>query len=404
MFWGYFNFHIKGEFLSRLGLLLISCSYLSLFVLGFLDNSRGPLYPQILAEYNLNSSVGSMIFVVPSLFSFIGSYLAKYFVQSIASIKGLFFGSILMAFGYLFFSMSPSFNFVTLSLGMFGFGLGVTSVFEHVAIQKAAGEKTRRKWLSGLHSIYAFASVVAPFLIHWSLERGHEWHEIIFYFSLVGLVIVGFIFVVMVLYSKKDYAMKIISKDVFELNATSKSSLILICIIVAFYVSAEISIATRITQLLTTEKSMALADATNYVTYFFLLLFTGRVFFTFVSFPNVSAAKLLLICHSVSSISFLLGLFVSPWFLVLCGITMAPCYALNMDYIAEVYQNQSPKVMAQVMSMTALTVLIFHYSLGVLTDMFSVSQALLLSPLFIVICIISLIIFDKKYGLGSYKQ
>ncbi len=308
-----------------------------------------------------------------------------------------------MALGYLFFSMSPSFNFVALSLGMFGFGLGVTSVFEHVAIQKAADENSRRKWLSGLHAIYAFASVVAPFLIHWALENNYSWRDTLFAFSLVGVAVVCFLFVVMFLYSKKDHAMKIISKDVFELNANSRTSLFLICIIVAFYVSAEISIATRITQLLTTEHAMPLSEATKYVTYFFLLLFIGRVFFTFVSFQKVSAANLLLICHFVSLVSFLLGLFVNPWFLVFCGVTMAPCYALNMDYIAEVYQNQSPKIMAQVMSMTSLTVLIFHYALGVFTDMFSVSKALLVSPLLILICIISLFVFDKKYGLRSHK-
>ncbi len=180
-------------------------------------------------------------------------------------------------------------------------------------------------------------------------------------------------------------------------NVDSKTSIGLVCIIVAFYVCAEISIATRITQLLTSEHSMPLSEATGYVTYFFLLLFVGRMFFTFVSFPNISSSRLLMISHAISILCLLGGLFIQPWLLVFCGLTMAPCYALNMDYIAHVYKSESPKVMAQAMSFTSLVVVLFHYLLGVLTDYSSVGKALLVSPILLVICFCALFLFDKKF-------
>ena len=161
---------------------------------------------------------------------------------------------------------------------------------------------------------------------------------------------------------------------------------------------AEISIATRITQLLTSDYGYTLVKAANYVTYFFLLLFLGRVFFTFVSFAKYGAEKLLIICHVFSLVFFIVGIFYNPFFLVLCGLTMAPCYALNMDYIATVYQTSATKVMAQSMSATSLVVMLAHYLIGVLSDMFSVKMALLFPALLLVFCILSLFAFSNLHS------
>lgn len=374
---------------------------MSLFVLGFLDNTRGPLYPQILTDLNLNSSMGSFIFVIPSTLSFVGSYCSQFFVQKLASITGVLLGAVFMVFSYLIFSYADNLFILATCLAFFGLGIGITSVFEHVSIQKAASEKTRRKWLSGLHTIYAFASLVAPFLIQYGLKEGKVWRDFFREFSLMSLAVLFILTLVFIFYRKKDLAMPLKGRDLGATTTmTSKKPIILVSTFVAFYVVAEISIATRVTQLLTEDYNYSLAEAAKYVTYFFMFLFIGRLFFTFVSFARLGAEKLLITAHCISLVFFAIGLFVNPFFLVLCGLSMAPCYALNMDYIASVYQSSATKVMAQAMSATSLVVMLAHYFIGVLTDMYSVKIALLFPILLLFISLCSLVLFHNKYYKG----
>ena len=46
---------------------LILISFASLFVFGISDNIRGPLFPEILKEFNISDSMGSLMFALSSL-------------------------------------------------------------------------------------------------------------------------------------------------------------------------------------------------------------------------------------------------------------------------------------------------------------------------------------------------
>ncbi len=56
---------------------LILISYASLFVFGISDNIRGPLFPEILKEFNISDSMGSLMFALGSLSGFVASYFTR---------------------------------------------------------------------------------------------------------------------------------------------------------------------------------------------------------------------------------------------------------------------------------------------------------------------------------------
>ena len=64
----------------------IAFAYFTLFTLGFIDNARGPIYPQFLDYFGVSNALGSWVFTLSSLCSFLTALLAKFWLPRIGII------------------------------------------------------------------------------------------------------------------------------------------------------------------------------------------------------------------------------------------------------------------------------------------------------------------------------
>ena len=78
--------------------------------------------------------------------------------------------------------------------------------------------------------------------------------------------------------------------------------------------------------------------------------------------------------------------------MALSGATMAPFYPTGMTHLSELYGAQASKALAFGIGLCSLATVILHFTLGVLTQMFSLGAALWLAPAGLLVVVLLLFI------------
>ena len=155
----------------------IFIAYFALLAFGLLDNIRGPFFPEITNDLKLRDDQASWFFAFTSVVAFLGSYYAPKVQSFIGSLMGLRLGLLFLFLGFFVMSFADSLGFLLLGSGMFGMGMGLSQVFEHVCIQEGATVSLRRRLVNGLHSFYALAALFAPLSAGLLIELSWTWKE-----------------------------------------------------------------------------------------------------------------------------------------------------------------------------------------------------------------------------------
>ena len=66
---------------------IIALAYFALFIMGTIDNARGPIYPEILQNFNLTPAWGSWIFTLGSLVSFFVAISVDWWLKKLNEIN-----------------------------------------------------------------------------------------------------------------------------------------------------------------------------------------------------------------------------------------------------------------------------------------------------------------------------
>ena len=160
-------------------------AYLALLSFGLLDNIRGPFFPDLISDLSLRDDQASWFFAIASVVAFFGSYLAPRIQQTIGAIQGLRVGLLLISAGFYLMTLAESLFQLLLACAVFGMGMGVLQVFEHICIQEGSPPQLRRRLFNGLHSFYAAAAILAPLSATWIFDYGKSWR---WGFKIVALV------------------------------------------------------------------------------------------------------------------------------------------------------------------------------------------------------------------------
>lgn len=358
----------------------IIAAYVSLLSLGLLDNTRGPFLLDLTKDLSFTDTQASLLFVVPSFFSFLGCQFSNLLVYRIPPLRGIYYGMLIMGCGFLALANMMGIWSLVLWGGVFGIGFGMVSVFEHVAIQMGATEKTRRKLLSGLHSMYALSSLMAPLLIKYLYILQWTWRQGFVLVAMVPIVLSG-----LFLFLRRGGPEIDVERPREKTTRSHITHYLYVGLAVACYIGGELTISTRLTLYVRRYTEATPEFATYYLAVFFLLLFLGRILFTVFDSGRWKTETILLWSFSLSFFSFVCGLWLSPWFMSLCGILMAPCFAVCMDYVFDVFKSRAPEAMAYVMGMASLLIVPMHYAIGVVGDMWGLRVALMIGPALLVL-------------------
>lgn len=356
-------------------------AFFSMFALGISDNTRGPLFPELLRYFDLTNSQASFSFAFASGAAFFGNTLSAFVLKKIQLDKLLGFSLMLMMSGLYAMAVAPTFNLYILGCIIYGFSLGSTGVAQNLLIAENVSGDKQTKALSGLHGIYGLSSLIAPILASrapswfgenfpaWQIMS--QWQSALYVTSFFSaLVLLG------ILMTRPEPAFKGVAHYDEGIHG-KKSSIYTMLWFAGFfasYVGSEILVSSRLALYMRTYYNMSLEQSSNYVTYFFMFLLIGRLMFAFKSFGNKLRLQLNLSLF-LSLLFLVLGLWWHPFFLPLIGLAMAPFYPLSIVYISEKTGHQKRRFLTFVMGLQSLCVIGMHVGVGYLTDVYGLYYA-----------------------------
>lgn len=363
-------------------------AFISLFSLAFLDNSRGPFFQDIIVSLGLRDSRAAWFFMATSFMSFVLGRATPKILDFVSLLNLVRVGHLVMAMGFALVSFSNSLMSLVASAAVFGIGYGIVNVTENLLIVDGSSPQLRRQLLSGLHSIYAFSSLVAPLAISFLIEDGVTWRQAFFYFS--AMPVLAFI----ATFSAKPLEAETAEVEIHE-HKTPPGAL-LVSIGIGLYVMAELAVSTRLPLYLRRESATAADVASRFLAFFFFLLFLGRILFSLVRFSRLSNLQIMQGSLLLSAVVVTLGIFVSPAWLTISGFTMAPFFGVSLTYITESFGRDAKEALGAALALQSLFVVTMHFTLGWITEGWGIRVAMMAAPLCLLLGMLFIFIGSRK--------
>ncbi|MBC7457937.1 MAG: MFS transporter [Bdellovibrionaceae bacterium] len=368
-------------------------AFMSMFILGLTDNIRGPLFPEILNYFNLTSVKGSWSFATTSSAAFIGAYLSIQFLKRYTLSSLLMTAMLFMGCGVLIMGKAPAFWVFIIGSFSIGISIGFMGVAQNLLVTESVSDEKKTRTLSALHATYGLASFIAPLLAASATNATSSWRTT---FIIIGVLCFAYtLFQFLVKADPKFEVHQVLTAAQEDLVPVSRKALLFIGGVFAFYVVAEILIGTRLAQYMRNYYAMDLTQSSEYVTYFFLFMLIGRMFFA-VKKITMSTKKQMNISLALSLILLILGLNSHPIILTMVGLSMAPFYPLSIVYISQTTGIHARKFLTFAMGFQSLAVVSMHLGVGYLTDALGLFYAFGVGIFALVLSLVCLNFHPKK--------
>ncbi len=361
----------------------IVLAYISIFLFGLSDNLRGPLFADILREFSLSNSRGSLFFSLSSFVSMAGAFAAPRIIAKWGHLTSLWIFMLFMSLSFIGYALSPSFEWILFCAVFFGVSVGGLGVTQNLLVLQGSDQKHRGRAQGGLHSTYGLSSLIAPGVVILIAFLGFGW-RINFYVPAVLSLLTVFAILFM---SRKAAAAPSIEEH--EESARAKKSLgfpeVYWAILLCAYVALELMVSTRVTLLLREAFAFDLASANLWTSIFFVGLFVGRFAYTVKPLP-------LKLSHQLALSMFLgagmmaLGLLHRPEWISLSGFALSIFYPVWMTTLAKVFPDSFQRVASLGIALTGVSVVFMHTVIGGLTDLVGLVPAYAAVPILSFVC------------------
>lgn len=369
----------------------ILLSYFSLFVFGLADNIRGPLFPEILKEFAVSDSVGSLMFALGSLSGLVASWAARHLLLRYDRRKVLQSAALVMAISLVGMSQAPAFwVFLFFSVG-FGLSMGIVGLIPNVLVPLGSTPERKQRLLSGLHAFYGVASFLAPLVAASVGLLTGSWRWTFLVVSLAPLGLIG--------YSLHGSHAGLYKREPFSAEAhraKRKKNLrpqIFLATMLSFTVAAEILVSSRLALYMRRVWDFDLEQSSLYVTYFFVGLLAGRFLFALVHF-RASVRLQLTGSALLTAACFFAGIYLHPFFLVLTGFTVGPFYPLSISLISSEFPEDLDAAVSYMMATDSLMLVVMHLLVGKMSDVWGIESAMFTGPVFLFFSVVMI----NSYG------
>lgn len=361
---------------------LILCAYLSLFALGFADNVRGPLFPEILGAFGLSNSVGSLMWVLSSLGGAAGGWSCRWILRRFTRVKALNFSTALMGIGLFVIASAPTFPVVILGSILTGWAMGLTGVLQNAFVSMSTRDETRSRVLGGLHAMYGISSFLAPLGVAVIAMLGGGWR-----WALVGAgtcVILTAVGSHLRFHGAEHGSFSHVHKIPSRAPVSTKTS-VWWALALGSYVAAEVLVESRLALFARLETGASLESSSLMVTVFFVCLLASRLLTA--AWPvRGNPLGPLLFCLFASAGLVLAGLTWGPWALAVSGFAMGPIYPLSVAFLGREFGEGIDSVMGWALTVQGVMVASMHLGVGVLTDAVGIRSAMFVGPLALCFC------------------
>ncbi|ODV86642.1 hypothetical protein CANARDRAFT_180041, partial [[Candida] arabinofermentans NRRL YB-2248] len=265
----------------------ILTSFLSLFILGLIDQSIGSIMQYLLADYQINRIQISYLF----LFQFIG-YIISSFANNQLSLKfgiaGVYSYALLMNGIYCFlFSLRSPFVILILTSIFNGFGVGSLDCSLNLYIGNL---NYSNQILGMMHSFYGLGCFVSPVFVIYLIHQGMLWN---YYFLIIGsLITINFILVLILFKNetpaKFQYVMSSMNdgdddEDTSVLNILKNKSVQFFATSLFLYIGSELSLGVWLFNYILKIKSLDEKKASYITSTYWLFMTIGRFSLAFVT-------------------------------------------------------------------------------------------------------------------------
>jgi len=385
---------------------LVASTFWGLTTLSLVDNLRGPLYKQFLETFALTEKTGPLLFALNAAaamaINIFSSKWKAYLGLLNAYAVGLFCITlsqiILFASSYLPLPYSSWFFF--LAAIVLGIGMGMGFICMNAIASYSVSSKIAPRILAGLHSVYALSSLFAPLLVGYIVyELNHPWTRLILTVGLFpatgGLYILFLPKSYKIFFAEREQKFLEIPYTKLKKKQYDSHTLLLILIFACFVVT-EIIFGARIVYFLETESLFSPAASNAILSSFFASMFLSRIFFSFFSF-SIPLFSLVFASALGILFSFLLGLWVHPYFFPLMGFFIGPFFPLGVSWISKLYPQKLVSLLAEIGIGITLFNITFNYSMGPLSLFIGNFWGMHLPVLLMSIGIVALLSCPKKW-------
>ena len=255
--------------------LLTAGGFFSFFIFGFVDNLKGPTFPNLLGDLKFNYAQGGGILLGAYLGFVIATLLAGPLSDWVGNRTILLVAGLLIAAGTLGFSNATSYPLLFAAMLVTGMGIGAIEVGGNGLIV-GLHPQAQGRYLNLLATFHGFGSLLVPLYAAWLLDQGISWRRV-YQFSIPLTLIL----VLILLLTPALRTAKVASTGRFDwavLRRTGFSpTMIGFYIAICLYVATEIGIASWIVEYLIQAKGIAQATAALYLSAFFAVIMLGRV-------------------------------------------------------------------------------------------------------------------------------
>ncbi len=360
-----------------------------MLVLGLADNMRGPAFPDVLKEFSLSDSRGSLFFLLASAGGLVANLASVWWLKRWGPVRAIKIFQVSMSIGLIAISFSNGLWVLFTGMVFVGFSFGGTGITQNILVAWGAKHEMRRRSYSTLHAIYGFASLSAPLLLisfyHFKLTWQNAFLAIGVLSCLVNL------WSLFVAEQRDDPPFPAPS---FRKSLVSRRTIYWFAMMNSLYVIAELLIGTRLVLLARREWEISPDEANQLLSLFYLLLLAGRLTMSFVHFKT-KTKNLMIGSIACSLVIFCIGIFTHPWVIALCGLSMSIFYPCAIAFTYEEQAIAADGIIAWTMTLNSAAVLLMHVGVGWLSDIIGLRVAIWIGPVSLLLCLV-LLLLEKK--------
>ncbi len=384
--------NVEMDFMKNIFSILLA--YSSLFALSLIDNGRAPAYPQILEFFKITTAEGSLLFTIAAMASLVVNLSARKWLPSLGVIKATLLAMVFLSLGSYLIGHAGTVNYFNLGIAgsfILGTGLSITTITMNILVAQGSDPYKRQKIFSGLHAIYGIGSFLVPFLYNRLIDLHVNW---MVFFKILAITPMAVLITALLFLKGKGKNITLDdSMESFSYPVNWRKR-ILFGLIFGFYVGAEITLSSRLSLYLQNVEGMSLVQANHYLSYFFIGILSGRLFFTFFSLPfsNITLMKGSLV---IGLILFFVGFFIDPLALPLCGLAFSGFFPIALDWLSHVFPQSKEVMVTSIMTCIGILLTGMHGLFGTIGNLLGLQYAILMIPLCLIGSLLLLILIKN---------
>lgn len=352
----------------------------------------------MLAELNISYGTGGNIFF-GEYFGFLiatlitGILADRFGLKSVILLAGVFLG--IGVGGYSFFQSAV---LLSASLFVLGLGLGALELGPN-AIIVSLHHKRKGLYLNLMSVLHGLGSLIAPLFAGWLLSLSISWRVIYRWdILLIGLFVVIFIFL---RFPKTEEKAQLDFRHIPQI--AFKGQLPWFYLAIAFYVAAEIGMASWLVTFLQEVRSISVAVSNQSLSLFFATIMIGRLIGGFLV-HRIGYLRSILFMTAGSILCIIAGLFGPKEISLLLPITgffFSIIFPTITAAVSDIHTENANTILGVLFTFAGLGAVIGPWFIAWGSDLFGLQTGFSIIILFLVILLVSITVLTKRISNGQ---